>query len=93
MKLDELERVLLDQIETLNDNSLFDNEEEARIVVEKSRAISKLVADYVNIQQLKLNIVKELNKNGTAYEQFLGVSDEKLSNNLGCRKRQLDYTK
>lgn len=93
MKLDELERVLLDQIETLNDNSLFDNEEEARIVVEKSRAISKLAADYVNIQQLKLNIVKELNKNGTAYEQFLGVSDEKLSNNLGCRKRQLDYTK
>lgn len=92
MKLDELEKVLLDQIETLNDNSLFEDADAARIVVEKSRAISELTADYINIQQLKLNIVKELNKNGNAYEQFLGVKNEKIPKSLGLNKRQLDYT-
>lgn len=72
-KVSELERTLLDQIEKLNDDSLFNNQEEAMLVIEKSKAISDLANTYVGIQGMKLSIAKELKNNGGIYEEYLGL--------------------
>lgn len=74
-KVSELERTLLDQIEKLNDDSLFNNQEEAKLVIEKSKAISALANTYVGVQGMKLSIAKELNSNGGIYEKYLGLEE------------------
>lgn len=86
-RIQELEDTLLDQIEKLNDDSLMDNEEDARILIGKSKAISDLANSYVEINRIKLEVVKELNNNGGLYEHYLGVEieNEKESTTL-CRK-------
>jgi hypothetical protein len=92
-RLEELEKVLLNQIEMLDDETSFKDVEEAKLAVEKTRAISDLTANYIGIQQLKLNIVKELNHSGSIYEDYLGVKGEALSQNMGQNKRRLDSVK
>lgn len=72
----ELEDTLLDQIEKLNDDSLMDNEEDARILIGRSKAISDLANSYVEINRMKLDIVRELNSNGGLYKQYLGIESE-----------------
>lgn len=74
-KISELEKTLLDQIEKLNDDSLFADKEEAMLVIEKSRAISALANTYVGVQGMKLNIAKELKNNGGIYEDYLGITE------------------
>lgn len=73
----ELENVLLDQIEKLSDDSLFEDEQKARIVIEKSRAISDLSENFTTLQQTKLAIAKEISKdivyNDVQLKGFLGI--------------------
>ena len=42
-------------------------------MIERSKAMSELADSYVSINRMKLDVVKELNQNGTLYEKYLGV--------------------
>lgn len=77
MNIKELERTLIDQIEKLNDDSLAENEAECRAMVERSNAMSGLTNAYIGIQRMKLDVVKQLDKNGGLYEEYLGIEDVK----------------
>lgn len=76
--INELENVLLDQIEKLNDDSIADNKEEVEKIIGRSKAISDLASNYINIQQLKISAVLAVEKTGgmPAYEKFLGITDK-----------------
>lgn len=76
MNINELERVLLDQIEKLNDDSLANTPEEARAVIEKSKAMSALASNVMQINHFKLEAVKEFGRNGDAYATYLGLEDK-----------------
>lgn len=71
--LAEMEKALLDQIEKLNDDSLTEDPEQARLVIEKSKAMGDLAGRVTEINKLKLDIYKEANQNGGLYEKFLGI--------------------
>lgn len=75
----ELESVLLDQIEKLNDDSIGEDIEATKAMVERSKAISELAKNVCEMNRLKLDIVKECNSNGGLYEQYLGIEDDKSS--------------
>lgn len=76
-RIQELENVLLDQIEKLSDDSLFENKETANVVLEKSKAISSLSSNFVELQQLKLNIVKTVsNSKSDSFNSFLGIEEK-----------------
>lgn len=72
-KIFELESVLLDQIEKLNDDSIAEDVENAKIIIDKSKAISDLASNYTEVQRLKLDVVKHLENNGGLYEKYLGI--------------------
>ena len=76
--INELENVLLDQIEKLNDDSIADNKEEVEKIIGRSKAISDLASNYINIQQLKISAVLAVEKTGgmPVYEKFLGITDK-----------------
>lgn len=75
MKLNELENVLLDQIEKLNDDTIADDEKLTRMLVERSQAISNLSANVMNLNRLKLDVVKHAEVNGGLYDSYLGLED------------------
>ena len=76
MKVQELENVLLDQIEKLNDDSVMDDPEKAKILIERSQSIANLTNAYIGVNRMKLDVVKELNKGGTLYEKYLGIESD-----------------
>lgn len=76
-RLAELEEVLMDQIEKLNDDSIGEDKEATRLMVERSKSIADLSKNLVEIQRLKLDCVHELGNNGGLYESFLGITDGK----------------
>ena len=76
MKLDELENTLLDQIEKLNDDSLADDPEKAKMMIEKSKVMSDLAGRLNEMNRLKLDIYKEANANGGIYEKLLGIEQK-----------------
>lgn len=71
--LEEMEKTLLDQIEKLNDDSIASDPEQARVMIERSKAIGSLAGQVTEINKLKLDIYKEANANGGMYEKFLGI--------------------
>lgn len=73
IRIKELENVLLDQIEKLNDDSLFEEEEKAKIMIEKSKAISELSKNFTEIQKMKLEVVRHAENTGTLYTKYLGI--------------------
>lgn len=75
-KIEELEKTLLDQIEKLNDDTIFEDKEKAGILVERSKAISGLTQNFVNVQRMKLDVVKTLSENGGIYENYLGIENK-----------------
>lgn len=77
MSLQELENVLLDQIEKLSDDSIGEDKEATKLMVERSVSISQLASNVVAINNLKLNIVKELNKNDS-YAEVLGIESKSI---------------
>lgn len=76
-RLAELENVLMDQIEKLNDDSIGEDKEATRLMVDRSKSIADLAKNMVEIQRLKLDCVKEMNNNGGLYENYLGITDGK----------------
>lgn len=81
----ELETALLDQIEKLNDDSIAEDNETAKMLIERSRAMSELADSYININRMKLDVVKELNRNGGLYEDYLGIEDKTVLAKKGKR--------
>jgi|GEM_PF-1314314 len=83
-RLEELESVILDQIEKLNDDSLFQNPDEAKIAIEKSRSIADLTGSLVSIEgvrlsenRLKLDAVKiAMSTEGYGYRKYLGIEED-----------------
>jgi len=69
----EVEKTLIDQIEKLNDDSLFEDPEAAKQVVERSKAISSLANNYMQMQEFKLNLVKTCESTGPIYNGVLGI--------------------
>ena len=47
------------------------------MLIDRSNSISSLANSFMSIQKTKLDIVKELNKNGGLYESYLGIKDDK----------------
>lgn len=76
MRIDELEKTLLDQIEKLNDDSLAEDFENARIMIEKSKVMSDLAGRVNELNRLKFDFYKEANANGGIYEKFLGIENK-----------------
>lgn len=81
MKLNELENVLLNQIEMLNDESIGKDKEEVTNMVERSKAISSLTSNLMDLNRFKLEVVKHCETNGTLYEKFLGIEEVKGKSN------------
>lgn len=75
MKLNELENVLLNQIEMLNDDSIGEDKEQIKNMVERSKAISSLASNVMDLNRFKLSVVEHCEHNGTMYESFLGIED------------------
>lgn len=70
-KILELENVLLDQLEKLNDDSLNTSEEELNRVLNKSKAISALADNVIELNRLKLDIVKASEDNDLVYRTLI----------------------
>lgn len=77
MKVQELESVLLDQIEKLNDDSVLEDTEKAKMLIERSNAMVGLTNSFIGVNRMKLDVVKELNKGGNLYESYLGIESAK----------------
>lgn len=77
-RLKELEEVILDQIEKLNDDSIMEDADKARILIDRSKSISELTDSFVSVNRMKLDVVKELGKslNADMYTKYLGVDPE-----------------
>lgn len=75
--INEVENMLIDQIAKLNDDSIMGDAEQAKLLIDRSIQISNLSNSFVNLNQLKLDIVKELNKSGGLYESYLGIEEKR----------------
>ena len=83
-RLEELEKVILDQIEKLNDDSLFEDPAEAKIAIEKSRSIAELTGSLAELEnlriaenRLKLDAVKiAMSADGYGYKKYLGIEED-----------------
>lgn len=71
--LEEIEKTLIDQLEKLNDDSLFNDAEEAKKVVERSKAMSELSKNLVEINRLKLDAVRIAVNSDGIYDDYLGI--------------------
>ena len=76
-EINEVENMLIDQIAKLNDDSIMGDAEQAKLLIDRSIQISNLSNSFVNLNQLKLDIVKELNKSGGLYESYLGIEEKR----------------
>lgn len=76
MKVQELEDIILEQVKKLGSEMAEDNPEKLNAILEKSRCISELADSYVEINRMKLDVVKELNNGGTLYERYLGIESD-----------------
>lgn len=76
LSLKELENVLLDQIEKLSDDSIGDDKEATKLMIDRSKAISELSTNVIALNNMKLAFVKEMNKNGGKYSEVLGIKSE-----------------
>lgn len=82
--IEELEKALLGQVETLSDDSIFSDREQAQALVDRSRAMGELAGKILDIQKqkleeqrLRLDIVKCVSENGGLYENYLGIPELK----------------
>ncbi|MCR5218605.1 hypothetical protein [Treponema sp.] len=74
-KVNELENVLLDQIEKLNDDSIFEDETKAKILIERSNSIADLANAFTGLTRTKLDVVREMKSNGGMYEKYMGIEE------------------
>lgn len=85
----ELENVLLDQIEKLNDDSIFEDKEAVKKLIERSKAISDLTNSYIDIQRTKLDAQKlKIDTVKIMHETAIGIgkADEGVKKYLGIEE-------
>lgn len=85
----ELENVLLDQIEKLNDDSIFEDKEAVKKLIERSKVISDLTNSYINIQRTKLDAQKlKIDTVKIMHETAIGIgkADEGVKKYLGIEE-------
>lgn len=82
----ELERTLLDQIEKLNDDSIFEDKQAVENLIARSKAISDLTNSYIDIQKnklesqrLKIEAVKVMHETAIG----IGKADDGVKKYLG----------
>ena len=85
MKIEELESTLLDQIEKINKDDIMDKPEEADRLIARSKAMSDLTDNIIEIQKVKIDaqrvkieavkIVQDAC--GLGYENYLGIEADK----------------
>ena len=89
-QISELEKVILDQIEKLNQDDVCATEDESRQLIERSKAISDLTNAFMKIQdtkldeqRLKIEAVKVVSDKafGLKFENYLGIEDKKDKEN------------
>lgn len=85
MSVKELEEVLLNQIELLNDPPEGTDAEEMKSMIERSQSIASLTTAFVEVQRTKLDVVKELNRSGDLYKNYLGIESEPKIKSIGGR--------
>ena len=73
--LSELEKTLLDQIEKLNDDTIESSPEQVQALIARSEAMSNLATQVVNLQQLKIEAVKVMDRANGDYAKYLGIED------------------
>lgn len=71
--IEELEKVLLNQIEMLNEEGILDDPDEVKSAVEKSKAISSLVSNFTDIQRMKIEAVKVAIQGNGLYDKYIGI--------------------
>lgn len=71
----EVEQTLIDQLEKLNDDSVASTPEEAKLVVERSKVMSDIASNLVDINRLKLEAVKTAYNCNGVYDKYLGIED------------------
>lgn len=71
--IEELEKVLLNQIEMLNEEGILDDPDEVKAAVEKSKAISSLVSNFTDIQRMKIEAVKVAIQGDGLYDKYIGI--------------------
>lgn len=85
MKIDELEATLLDQIEKLNQDDIMDKPEEADRLIARSKAMSDLTGNIIEIQKVKIDAQRvkieavkvAQDACGLGYENYLGIEADK----------------
>lgn len=85
MKIDELETTLLDQIEKLNQDDVMTNPEEADRLIARSKAMSDLTDNIIEIQKVKIDAQRvrieavkvAQDACGLGYENYLGIEADK----------------
>lgn len=75
----ELENVLMDQIEKLNDDSIGGDAENIKLMIERSKAISELTKNVVEMNRFKLDVVKAAETTGGLYDEYLGITNGKAA--------------
>lgn len=77
-KAEELENVILEQIELLGDDSVFDDGEKLDRLIRRSNAMSELSENWIKIQQMK------------ADEKRLRIEAVKVMHDVACGDRNED---
>lgn len=73
----DVENVLLNQIESLNNESdLKMSDEEFERMCKRADATSKVVSQYVNVNNLKLNVVRTADATDGVYNNVLGLASK-----------------
>ena len=73
MRIDELEKTLLDQIEKLNDDSLAEDFDNARIMIEKSKVMSDLAGRVTELNRLKFDLYRKPTQTAEYMKNFWGL--------------------
>lgn len=72
----QIEEALINQIQALNDDSLYEGEEglaKSKEACERTKAMSIATSKFCEIQKTKLDIVKTAENSGQIYDKFLGI--------------------
>jgi hypothetical protein len=92
----ELEISILDQIQKLNDDSIMADAEDAKQLIERSKAMSDLTNSYIEIQKTKLDAQRiKIETVRVIHQTSIGIKyeDEKVKKYLGIEFKDSENEK
>ena len=84
--IEELEKTILDQIEKLSDDSIAPDSKDARVVIEKSRCMSELASNIIEMKKVRNDEARvKIDAVRAMHETSIGnkVSDRTVQKYLG----------